>query len=156
MKPKNEKHQLTCRIMIAMYEQSYHSEPESYPDEPQSFTMNNDEFCMPNGESFCTVETLSMYVPLWKDFFGGIIFVYGQSWEELFNRCFDYLSSQDSWIQYTANEILNVLRRYGRAFKKDYEKKYPQESRNRETWDEYAQNHYIRLSIDLQSLEDNK
>lgn len=156
MKPKNEKHQSTCRIRIAMYEQTHHSEPESYPDAPQSWFMKTNEFHMPNGENYCTVETLSMYVPLWKDFFGGIIFVYGQSWEELVGRCFDYLSSQDSWIQYTANEILNVLHRYGHAFEKDYEKKYPQESRNRDAWDEYAENHYIHLRLELSSLEDNK
>lgn len=156
MKPKNEKHQNTCRIMISMHEHSYHSEPESYSDEPQSYFMDTKEFHTPEGENFCTVETLYMYIPLWKEFFGGIIFVYGQSWEELVSRCFDYLSSQDSWIQYTANEILNVLRRYGRAFEEDYKKKYPQEARNREAWDAYAENHYIWLKIDLTSLGDNK
>lgn len=143
MKPKTRLNQRICRIKITMYKQEQFHDAKLFPDE-----VYHDY----------SVDSLKVYIPLWEEFFDKPIKAEQSLWEELMELCyFGLLPSQDSWIQYTANEILAALDGCKHRFKKDCNKNHPivdslittnQPHSAKEMWKIYCEDYYIVLHLD--------
>lgn len=150
MKPETRLNQHTSCIRITMFKQPQLSAAEFFPN-----STKHDYWVL----------CLNAYVPLWKEFFDQPIKADCVLWTQLFDRCqFDLLPSQDSWIQYTANEILIVLVSAKSRFKKDCEKNHPVGSLRSaftylpsndpraltkdEIWHFYCKDYYVQMHLE--------
>ena len=71
-------------------------------------------------------QSLYSYMPLWREFMDRAIVPESTIWNRLNHRCaVELLPSKDSWIQFTANEILCTLEHYLDEFKMDCLKNHP-------------------------------